>query len=215
MFLCCVVLTNVIVFFVLSHHPWLVLALSPQLTLIIPLSVLTGLSIQEVLKVFQSCSTPCQTHRAAPRPTPPPPSPTQRGIVLVWLPHSPPRLHGGDLRGPFSSASESPRVVSAFPRGGWALPCDHAEILCALADGLLWKPLNGFRRTLSLGPPPQPLLGLASLTVGWAGAKQLCPRIHQHHHQPPPDTVIPPQTLPARFPLPYEVFPNFMKAHLE
>lgn len=110
------------------------------------------------------------------------------------------------LRGLFSSASESHCVVSAFPRGSRALPCDHAEILYALANGLLWKLVNGFRHTLSQGPP-QPLLGLASLTVDWAGAKQLCPWMPRH----PPDTVIPPQTLPSWFPSPLRCFQTLWK----
>lgn len=71
------------------------------------------------------------------------------------------------LQGLFSSASKSHCVVSAFPRGSRALPCDHAEILYALANGLLWKLVNAFRHTLSQGPP-QLLLGLAS-PHGWMG----------------------------------------------
>lgn len=98
-------------------------------------------------------------------------------------------------QGPFSSASESDWVVSAFPMGkpGWAVPCDHAEILYALANGLLWKLVNGFRRTLSHNPP-RTLLGLASHTVDLAAAKQLCPRMPRHR-PPSHSTVIRPQTV--------------------
>lgn len=121
-----------------------------------------------------------------------PPASRRAWVSLVCA--QPSSAHRG-LRGLFSSASKSHCVVSAFPRGSRTLPCDHAEILYALANGLLWKLINGFRHTLSQGPP-QPLLGLASLMVEWAGAKQLCPWMPQH----PPDTVIPPRPSPPDSP---------------
>lgn len=118
---------------------------------------------------------------------PPTSHPFASGGFCVSLVSAQPTLGRWGLRGLFSSASESYCVVSAFPRASRALPCGHAEILYALANGLLWKLVNGSRHTLSQGLP-QPLLGLASLTVEWARAKQLCPRMPQH----PTDTVIPP-----------------------
>ena len=68
------------------------------------------------------------------RRSPLPPCP--RGYCVSLVSAQPSSARRG-LRGLFSSASESHCVVSAFPRGSWALPCDHAEILYALANGLL------------------------------------------------------------------------------
>lgn len=55
----------------------------------------------------------------------------QRVIVISAQPSSAPPGPAGL----FSSASESRCDASAFPSGGRALTCDHAESLCALANG--------------------------------------------------------------------------------
>lgn len=134
-------------------------------------------------------------------------APCQKGYFASLIPAQPSSVRRG-LRGLFSSASESHCVVSAFPRGSWALPCGHAEILCALANGLLWKPVNGFRHTLSQGPP-RPLLGF-SLPSRLSGP-ELSSFVHGCPDAPPPDTVIPPQTLPSWFPSPLRCFQTSWK----
>lgn len=150
----------------LSFHPWTGLSVDPNHSIQCINRTKYTVGLVGISDIFALCQAK-------------PPS-AQRGIVLWWCLRSSPHLDEGS-RARLLLPHRATVLCQPFPGGSWALPCDHAEILCALANGLLWKLFNGFRHTLSRDPP-RLLLTLAS--VSWLNGPELRSFVHRCPNTP-------------------------------